>query len=114
MTDETAPSESTYSLVNPAELVNIRHLIKYYEIGSSFSLSGLFTGKKMIKRRYVHSVDDVSLDIARNETLGLVGESGLGKSTLGRCVLGLVRPTSGVVSFEGQNIWTLRGSGLRS
>jgi peptide/nickel transport system ATP-binding protein len=62
----------------------------------------------------VHAVTDVSLDIKRGETLGLVGESGCGKSTTGRAVMQLPRPTSGHVWFDGTDLTTLRGSSLRS
>jgi len=61
----------------------------------------------------VHAVTDVSLDIKRGETLGLVGESGCGKSTTGRAVMQLPRPTSGHVWFDGTDLTTLRGSSLR-
>jgi peptide/nickel transport system ATP-binding protein len=61
----------------------------------------------------VHAVSDVSLDLRRGETLGLVGESGCGKSTFGRAVLQLTRPTSGRVVFAGENLTTVPGDRLR-
>ncbi len=61
----------------------------------------------------VHAVSDVSFAVARGETLGLVGESGCGKSTTGRLLLNLIRPTSGCVRFEGREITGLKGKELR-
>jgi oligopeptide transport system ATP-binding protein len=72
------------------QLVEVRNLVKYFPIDNSDDV--------------VKAVDDVSFDIIRGETVGLVGESGCGKSTVGRCVLRLHEPTSGEVLFEGRNI----------
>ncbi|MHA6627261.1 ABC transporter ATP-binding protein [Pseudonocardia sichuanensis] len=63
--------------------------------------------------RSVHAVSDVSFDIARGETLGLVGESGCGKSTTGRAIMQLPRPTSGHVRFAGEDLTGLDGERLR-
>ena len=57
--------------------------------------------------RATRAVDDVTLGVERATTLGLVGESGSGKTTLARCVLGLTRPTSGTVTFDGEDVSTL-------
>ncbi|HEY7935526.1 MAG TPA: ABC transporter ATP-binding protein [Candidatus Limnocylindrales bacterium] len=61
----------------------------------------------------VHAVDDVSFDLPRGETLGLVGESGCGKSTTGRTILRLYKPTAGKILFDGVDVTTLKGEALR-
>ncbi|MBQ3843390.1 MAG: ABC transporter ATP-binding protein [Bacteroidales bacterium] len=71
--------------------------------------------KGVFNRVYEHvkAVDDVSLDVYPGETLGLVGESGCGKTTLGRSILRLVEPSEGKIIFEGKDVMSLSGNDLR-
>ena len=85
-------------------LLQVKNLKKYFPIRG-----GLFS--REVAR--VHAVDDVSFTIQKGETLGLVGESGCGKSTTGRCILRLIEPTSGEVTFEDQNVTALDKRSLR-
>ncbi len=80
-------------------LVEVRRLIKHFEIEDSDDV--------------VRAVDDISFDIFSGETLGLVGESGCGKSTVGRSLLRLYEPTSGEIRFEGRNILDLSAEQMR-
>ena len=85
-------------------LLRVKNLKKYFPIRG-----GLFS--REVAR--VHAVDDVSFDIYPGETLGLVGESGCGKSTTGRVILRLIEPTAGEVSFDGKNVTALDKRALR-
>ncbi len=86
-------------------LLEVKDLYKYYPIGG-----GLF-GRA---REYVHAVDGVSFHIYPGETFGLVGESGCGKTTTGRCVLRLIEPTRGSIQFDGKDVLEVRGKDLKA
>jgi oligopeptide/dipeptide ABC transporter ATP-binding protein len=85
-------------------LLEIRNLTKYFPVRA-----GLL-GRA---REYVKAIDGVSFDVERGETVGLVGESGCGKTSLGRCLVRLIEPTRGTVSFEGRELSTLSVSAMR-
>ncbi len=86
-------------------LLEVRDLVKHFPVSAGF------LGRQV---GVVRAVDGVSFTIRRGETLGLVGESGCGKTTTGRCILQLEKPTSGSVRFEGQELTTLGPRALRS
>src|SRR5216683_1810512 len=80
-------------------LVNVKDLVKHFPVEGSDDV--------------VRAVDGVSFQIFRGETLGLVGESGCGKSTAGRCLLRLIEPTAGEIDFEGRDVVTMGKRELR-
>jgi oligopeptide transport system ATP-binding protein len=86
-------------------IVEVRHLKKYFPM-----LSGIIAQRTV---GWVKAVDDVSFVIHRGETLGLVGESGCGKTTVGRCILQLERPTEGEILYEGQEMTRMNDAELR-
>ena len=87
-----------------APLVEVKNLKKYFPKNK-----GILGGKK----KFVKAVDDVSFTIQKGETLGLVGESGCGKSTTGRMLMKLLDPTEGQILFEGKDISGLNDNQIR-
>jgi oligopeptide/dipeptide ABC transporter ATP-binding protein len=85
-------------------LIEVKNLTKYFPAGEG--LFGKGTG-------VVKALDDVSFSIRKGETFGLVGESGCGKTTTGRCILRLIEPTSGAVNFEGKDLLSVDAAKLR-
>jgi oligopeptide/dipeptide ABC transporter ATP-binding protein len=90
--------------VSEAPILEVRNLVKHFTIGG-----GIFGGEAAV----IKAVDGVSFSIHRGETLGLVGESGCGKTTTGRCILQLEKATSGEILFEGRDLATLPAAELR-
>ena len=84
-------------------LLEVRGLVKQFEVGSAW------LGRR---RRFVRAVDGVSFTVERGRTLGLVGESGCGKSTTARLILRLVEPSAGHIGFEGRDLLSLSASAL--
>ena len=92
-------------VTNGPPLLDVRQLKKYFPVRS-----GLFSNVSA----WVKAVDDVSFAIRHQETFGLVGESGCGKTTVGRTILRLMEPTGGEVTFEGDNVFAMDSRTLRA
>src|SRR5690349_1282001 len=86
-------------------LVEVSHLVKYFPVRA-----GLL--QRVVNQ--VKAVDDVSFAVRSGETLGLVGESGCGKTTVGRTMLRLVEPTSGQVKFDGKDVFSMKPTELKA
>jgi oligopeptide transport system ATP-binding protein len=103
--DAPSASPSPGGVASGDVLLEVRDLVTHFTVGG-----GLFGGRAGV----VRAVDGVSFVIRRGETLGLVGESGCGKTTTGRSILQLERPTSGQVIFEGRDLTAFDEAALRS
>jgi oligopeptide transport system ATP-binding protein len=107
---ETLPRDAAAGMIRDPEfeddvLIRVENLVKYFPIKAGGLISRTVG--------HVQAVDGISLQIGRGQTMGLVGETGCGKSTLARCIAGLLPVTSGKVTFEGKNITNLSRRAMR-
>src|SRR4051795_7765698 len=102
-----AANQATASAQSTEErpLLDVRNLVMHFPL-----TQGIIIQRKV---GAVQAVDDVSFDVKRGETLGMVGESGCGKSTTGRAILQLYKPTSGEVVFNGRDLTRVDGGEMR-
>ena len=103
--DDVAMNTTKMQTQEKPELLVVNNLTKYFPVRS-----GVFQRVSA----WVQAVDKVSFAVKSGETLGMVGESGCGKTTVGRSILRLVEPTSGEVTFNGENIITMRPKSLKA
>ena len=96
MSEQTASKTVTDNKQSNGDLIRVENLVKYFPV---------YGGLMRRPIADVQAVDDVSFTVREGETLGLVGESGCGKTTVGRTMLRLVEPTAGSVYFEDENIF---------
>jgi oligopeptide transport system ATP-binding protein len=104
-TTNVAPSTGGVAVADQQPVLSVRNLVKHFPVRS----------RGIIRRRVgeVHAVCDISFDLNANETLGLVGESGCGKTTTGRLLLSLVKATSGQILYRGRDLTTLSPGQMR-
>ena len=106
MSDASHEQIAQAETLKNAKTLVVNDLVKHFPAGrSGFGVKA--------NKQWVKAVDGVSFDIAPGETLGLVGESGCGKSTIAKLILRLEDPTSGSIKFEGREITDLKGDQLK-
>src|ERR671930_2171544 len=105
MATTTSPIQVPADGTTDGELLRVEHLKMYFPI-----TQGIILQRQV---GWVRAVDDISFTVKRGETLGLVGESGCGKSTTGRAILQLYKPTAGNVNFLNKDLVKLSGGDLR-
>jgi oligopeptide/dipeptide ABC transporter ATP-binding protein len=105
MTEQVAGAPAEPKTSNPGRLLEVRNLVKYFPVKAG-----------LLQRTvaWVQAVDDVSFNVREGEALGLVGESGCGKTTIGRTMLRLIEPTSGSVVLDNVDILKLKGPELKN
>src|SRR3954452_20975523 len=106
MVTEITPGTDSKNVPSDAEiLIDVRNVKIYFSVTAGF----------LIQRKIAENkdVDGISFQVKKGETLGLVGESGCGKSTTGRAILQLYRPTAGEILFDGKDLVKMRGNDLR-
>ena len=92
-----------------SEFFQVNQLQKWFPVRT-----GLIATLLSKEREYVHAVDGINFDLDKDEILSLVGESGCGKTTTARLILGLETPTDGHVYFKGEDLFALKGAKLKS
>ncbi|MBG94256.1 MAG: peptide ABC transporter substrate-binding protein [Chloroflexi bacterium] len=97
---------TTETRIQNENLLEVSNMKMYFPV-----TAGMIWKKKVAD---IKALDGVSFEVKRGETLGLVGESGCGKTTTGRCILQLYKPTAGSVKFDGQELTTMNAAGLRA
>jgi oligopeptide/dipeptide ABC transporter ATP-binding protein len=104
MKEEFISTKDIFKSNGKWDLVQVKNLVKYFPVRGG-----------VLQRvvAWVQAVDDISFTIRQGETVGLVGESGCGKTTVGRTILRLIEPTSGEVTFDGTEVFKLRGRELK-
>jgi oligopeptide transport system ATP-binding protein len=105
VTEITSNTDSTKLPEDAEVLIDVRDVKIYFSVTAGFLVQ-----RKIAENK---AVDGISFQVKKGETLGLVGESGCGKSTTGRAILQLYRPTSGEIMFGGKDLTKLRGNELR-